>query len=107
MPLAIIPENVKKLPQRWLMLVEERRAVTTTDAAADALEKAAAQLQREIAAAEEASRMLSTAEFASLRRCSAGAVRKWCEKGQLPGAVKNDSGDWEIPATATKVRKTA
>jgi hypothetical protein len=107
MPLAIIPDNVKSLPQRWLTLAEARRELTTTDAAADALEKAAAQLQREIAAAEEAGKMLTTSEFAELRRCTAGAVRKWCEKGQLPGAVKNDSGDWLIPATAARVRKTA
>lgn len=104
MPLAVIPDAVKKLPERWLQVVESRRDMTPIDAAADAYERAAKELSAAIKEAEDDGQVLSTSEYAVLRRVAPGTVRKWCVRGELAGAVKNDAGDWDIPATAVRHR---
>jgi hypothetical protein len=103
--LVVIPQPVRDMPARWRKRVEERRALTTVDAAADALETAARELDAAIAAAVDTSRMLSTTEYAAHAGIRPGTVRKWCARGELQGARKDGADDWQIPATAARVRK--
>jgi hypothetical protein len=103
--LAVIPQPLRALPDSWRKRVADRRTLSPVDPAADALEKAAAELEATITTAEDGSRMLSTREFAETRVAQDGTVRKWCARGELPGAHKNGADDWQIPANATRTRK--
>lgn len=104
--LHTIPQPVRDMPAQWRQRVKERRALTSVDPAADALERAANELDAAIAASQDTGRMLSSREFAASRGLRDATVRKQCAKGWLPGAKKNDAGDWEIPAAATRARPT-
>jgi hypothetical protein len=100
----MVPDNVRQLTTRWLGVVNDRRALSPIDPAADAFAKAAKELADEITRAEDASRRVSVVEYATLRGVRPGTIRKWCARGLLSGAVKNDAGDWEIPVGATRAR---
>jgi hypothetical protein len=102
--LMLVPDNVRRLSDRWMGVVADRRALSAIDPAADAFAKAAKELADEITRAEDATRHVSVVEFAQLRGVRPGTIRKWCARGLLAGAVKNAAGDWEIPVGATRAR---
>lgn len=103
--LAIIPTSLRDMPGRWRSLVRERRQLTSVDPAADALELAAKELEQAIDAAQDESRLLTTTEYAKVRRVGAGTVRKWCLRGELPGATLSEANAWLIPSTASRKAK--
>lgn len=105
--LAVIPSPIRTLPERWRSRVASRRELTANDPAADALELAARELETALQVAEEASRTLSTAEFARIAHVLEATVRKWCARGLLPGATHDESGRWRIPADARRTRKAS
>lgn len=103
--LAVIPSPIREIPDRWRTLVRERRSLTAVDPAADALERAANELDAAIAKAADADRMVTPEEYAKPRGIGPATVRKWCRAGELPGAVLNDASKWLIPAHAVRPRK--
>lgn len=109
MSLAVIPSSLKALPDRWRQQVRVRRELTTVDAAADALEKAASELAAAIEKAQDETRLVTVEEYAKPRGVGPGTVRKWCGRGQVAGAIRNDAGRWMIPfnavRTAERVRR--
>lgn len=100
--MSAVPSPVKQLAESWRARVKERRALTLVDPAADALERAASELDAAIAESQSESRLVGSVEFARARGVLPSTVRKWCARGDIPGAVKNDAGDWEIPVNARR-----
>jgi hypothetical protein len=103
--LAIIPTSLRDIPARWRTQVAERRRLTVVDPAADALERAAKELESAIDEAAALGRMVTVEEYATPRGIGPGTVRKWCIRGEMPGATKNDAGKWLIPVTAVRPPK--
>jgi hypothetical protein len=102
----VIPQLIRELPDRWQQRIAEGRESLIVDTnAANALEAAANELRDAIAKAQDATRMLTTREFAELRGVREATVRKWCARGELAGATKNISDDWRIPVAATRIRR--
>jgi hypothetical protein len=46
--------------------------------------------------------MLSLDQYADAVGASTRTVMRWLKAGEVPGAMKNDQGAWEIPASARK-----
>lgn len=92
------------MPTRWRTLVRERRQLTSVDPAADALELAAKELENALQEATE-QRMVLVSEYARIRGVGPGTVRKWCLRGEIPGATQDEAGKWRIPSTAIRTAK--
>lgn len=103
--LAVIPTSLRDIPARWRQRVAERRVLTSVDPAADALELAAKELEDAITKAAAVDAMITVEEYANPRGIGPATVRKWCARGEMPGAAKNDAGHWMIPVHAVRPRK--
>jgi hypothetical protein len=97
---------VRSVITGWRQDAERRRAFSKIDAAADAIEQCASELESELARALESNRLVSVQAYARSHNVDPATVRRWCMRGQL-AAEKNQAGDWEIPQYATRQRKSA
>ncbi len=104
--LALIPSQIEAAPADYRKAAAAHRLVNPNSSEAAALDYVAADLEERMAAARAGERKLLIPAYA--RRCgvNAATVRKWIYRGEL-AATKNDKGEWEIPATALRVRKSA
>lgn len=105
MTASLIPTEIRKLVDTWKKEVSQRRAVTPHDPIADATAFRARELEDTIKLVEQSTKTFSTREYAKLKGVRDGTVRKWIDAGELE-ATKNAAGDWEIPRTAARTRKT-
>jgi len=44
------------------------------------------------------------AQFARIHRVTTRTVQRWCEAGEVPGAVKHLDGGWQIPSDAMRIK---
>lgn len=97
---------VRGVISAWKQDAERRRKVSPADQIADAFDHCAAEMESELASAIDAHRLLTVQQYARLRDVDDSTVRRWCIRGELPGE-KNEAGDWMIPASAMRARKSA
>lgn len=100
--LAIIPDPIRRAPREYREKAAVFRSVNPASAEAAALESCAKDLEERMREAEEASRELTSNEYARLRGVQPGTVRKWCARGELAGAYQTEGGDWRIPSSARR-----
>ena len=102
-PLSLVPAQIAGAPADYRKAAAEYRRVNPNSAEAAAFEYVANDLEERMRLAAEAAKTLSVGQYA--RRCGVNdaTVRKWIYRGEL-AATKNEKGDWEIAATARRVR---
>jgi hypothetical protein len=93
---------MRQLAEGWQQEASTRRRVTKIDPAADTMERDASELLAELARVEHSTRLLTVDEYAKEFHAAPTSVRRWCLRGELAGAEKNDAGDWEIPRSARR-----
>lgn len=104
--LRIVPSELLRAADEWESEAEDQRRISVTNPIADTLAYCAADL-RERAKQVEAGRMaFSTVEYAELHGIAPGTVRKWIARGELE-ATRGADGDWHIPRSAQRIRKSA
>jgi DNA-binding transcriptional regulator YiaG len=81
------------------------RKMTPVNPPADTLDYAAKQLLDLVRTVGTAMRKLAPRRFAELHGVSEQTVRRWCARGELPGARQTARGEWEIPADATRTSR--
>jgi DNA-directed RNA polymerase specialized sigma24 family protein len=104
--MGFVPAELLRAADEWESEAKNQRRVSAINPIADTLAYCAADL-RERAAQVEAGRLsLSTVEFADAHGVAPGTVRKWIARGEL-NAERGADGDWHIPRSATRIRKSA
>lgn len=83
--------TMRSVAEGWRQEVARRRAVSKTDAVADALEYAASELEDQVRRLESDSAHLTPEQWAELHGCSAQTARNMIRDGRLP-AVRGPKG---------------
>ena len=100
---------------RWMLAMETlaaeyrrdaaaRRTVTSVDAAADALDYAAARVESTALALQNPTAMLTPAQYAAEQQppVDESTVRRWCARGELD--CEREGKSYRIPAGAVRGR---
>lgn len=97
--------SMKGQAEAWRKKAAERRRLTTADAAADALDVCADELEESVHILETESEWLTPEEFgAQFRpRVSGQTVRNWIHRGELK--AENGPKGYRIARRAARVRK--
>lgn len=101
--LVLIPAKLGAAPADYRKIAADHRRLNPQSAEAAALEFVANDLEERIRQEREAAKTLSVAQYARTSNVNDATVRKWILRGEL-AATKNEKGDWEIAATARRVR---
>jgi hypothetical protein len=104
--LTLIPAQLAGAPDDYRKAAADYRKVNPNSGEAAAFEFIANDLEERMRLAREAARTLTVAQYARTSNVNDATVRKWILRGEL-AATKNEKGDWEIAATARRVRPTA
>src|SRR5690349_3270683 len=86
----------------WEADVASMRAKSLVNPPADTLEYAAKDLLQLVRTVSTATQKLTPKQYAALHGGSEQTVRRWCDRGELPGARRNAKREWEIPADAVR-----
>jgi hypothetical protein len=102
--LTIVGGAVSELSE----IVERRRREASTDPVAEGVALAVSRVQQAIDAATDPTVTLSPSAWGAAQRppVAPQVVRRWCERGELPGAQRSQAGGWKIPATTERVRRS-
>lgn len=97
-----VPIELLQAAEDWEREAQSQRRMSPTNPVADTLAYCAADLRERAKQADAARRTCATAEYARTHGVAPATVRKWCARGELPGATRTVGGDWCIPFTATR-----
>lgn len=97
--------GLEKLALQYRELAAARRETTPTDAAADALDAAAARADKLALELQQPTRMLTPAEWAAEQEppVDESTARRWCRAGELD--YEQTEKGFKIPAGARRVRR--
>jgi hypothetical protein len=102
--LTLIPAQIKAAPDDYRKAAAEYRKVNPNSGEAAAFEYIANDLDERMRQAREANKTMTVAQYARTCGANVATVRKWIYRGELD-ASQNEKGEWEIPATARRIRR--
>jgi hypothetical protein len=102
--LDVIMADLKGKVEEMRAEVARRRAITSIDPAADTTEYWAADLSRLLTDMSRKYATVTAREYAQIHGGVPSSVRRWCERGELPGAQKDATGEWRIPRGSVRRR---
>lgn len=104
-PLGELLREFEQKAKAWQLDVLSMREKSAVNPPADTLEYAAKDLLALVHVVRAKAARLTPTQYARLHKTSEQTVRRWCAKGELPGARQTSRGEWEIPADAVRTSR--